>query len=148
MKPPERFSRDDRTFLAATVVPLHLSVLDHHGWPRLVSLWYIERDNELWCATQRTALVVDYLREDPRCSFEIATQNMPYRGIRGRATAQIEEHDAAQVLGNLIDRYLGSRDSSFAAWLLSRADEEVAIRLSPQQLTRWDFSNRMMPLTE
>lgn len=145
VKPPARLSPDDRQFLAESVVPLHLSVLDDHGWPRSVSLWYIERDGELWCATQRTARVVDYLRGDSRCSFEVSTQNMPYRGIRGRATAAIEEEDAAHLLGGLIDRYLGSRDSSFAAWLLSRADEEVAIRLKLESLSRWDFSSRMAP---
>jgi nitroimidazol reductase NimA-like FMN-containing flavoprotein (pyridoxamine 5'-phosphate oxidase superfamily) len=143
VSPPARLSADDRLFLARAIVPLHLSVLDEGGWPRSVSLWFVERDGDLWCATQGTARVVRYLRADERCSFEVSTQTMPYRGVRGRANAAIEEEGAAEVLRDLIDRYLGTQDSAFAAWLLSRADEEVAIRVRPQQLSRWDFSSRM-----
>ena len=109
----------------------------------MAPLWSLERDGELWCATQRAARVVRYLSEDPCCSFEASAQAMPYRGLRGRALAEIKEDAAAQLLGDLIDRYLGTGDSAFAAWLLSRADHEVAIRSAPQQVPRWDFSERM-----
>ncbi len=143
MSPTAPFSADDQRFLTEAIVPLHLSVLDQEGWPRSVSLWFLERDGDLWCATQRAARVVGYLRADARCSFEVSTQTMPYRGIRGRANAVIEEAGADEVLGDLIDRYLGTRGSDFATWLLSRADDEVAIRIRPQQLSRWDFSSRM-----
>jgi len=137
------FNQEDRHFLAEMVVPLHLSVLDERGWPRSVSLWFLERDGALWCATQRSARVVSYLHGNPSCSFEVSTQAMPYRGIRGRAIGQVADDGAAALLGDLIDRYLGSRESDFAAWLLSRADNEVTIRLAPRQVSRWDFSGRM-----
>jgi len=45
----------------------------------------------------------------------------------------------------LLDRYLGSRDSGFATWLIERASTEVAIRIEPTWLTSWDFSKRMQP---
>jgi hypothetical protein len=47
------------------------------------------------------------------------------------------------VLLRLIDRYLGKRDSGFAAWLISRSASEVAIRLEPDWVTSWDFGKRM-----
>jgi hypothetical protein len=57
--------------------------------------------------------------------------------------AELVPAEGAQRLGELIDRYLGDRDSDLARWLLSRADGEVAIRLRPRWITSWDFSARM-----
>lgn len=42
-----------------------------------------------------------------------------------------------------MDRYLGTRDSGFARWLLARQDREVAIRIEPDWLTSWDYGERM-----
>jgi hypothetical protein len=43
----------------------------------------------------------------------------------------------------LIDRYLHSRESKFAQWLIERQAEELAIRIEPEWLSAWDFSARM-----
>ena len=48
-----------------------------------------------------------------------------------------------EILCRLLDRYLGSRETPLARWLLSRASQEVAIRIEPERLTSWDFSRRM-----
>jgi hypothetical protein len=42
-----------------------------------------------------------------------------------------------------VDRYLGTRHSSFARWLLARAEQEVAIRIAPERVSTWDFAGRM-----
>jgi hypothetical protein len=43
----------------------------------------------------------------------------------------------------LIDKYLGDRTVPLAKWLLSRLDEEVAIRIDSLTVTSWDYSSRM-----
>ena len=47
------------------------------------------------------------------------------------------------LLGNLVDRYLGSRETKFASWLLRRSDDEVKIELDIRWMTSWDYSGRM-----
>jgi hypothetical protein len=47
------------------------------------------------------------------------------------------------VLGELLDRYVGGRDSALARRLLAHADDEVAIRVAPTRLASWDYTERM-----
>ncbi len=54
---------------------------------------------------------------------------------------------AADVLGRLLDRYLGGRDSSLAHWLVARLDTEVAVRIGDLGVSSWDFASRMGPDT-
>jgi len=73
---------------------------------------------------------------------------MPYRGVRGQARATIHPDRSTIVLQSLIDRYLENRESPLAKWLLSRADNEVAIKLEILRYQSWDFSNRMANETQ
>jgi len=83
------------------------------------------------------------LEASPECGFEIALQEMPYKGVRGQGIASISSEYGVETLLRLIDRYLGERDSSFSRWLQSRAENEVAITITPQYMSSWDFSQRM-----
>jgi hypothetical protein len=100
-------------------------------------------EDAIWCATQGSARIVRLLARESRCGLEVAGDLPPYRGVRGQGTAVIDAGAGAAVLPQLIDRYLGSRDSAFARWLLARQAGEVAIRIEPDWLTAWDYSRRM-----
>lgn len=130
-------------FLEQQRIPLRLACLDRRGEPIVCSLWYLFENEALWCATQKSARVVDYLERNPVCGFEVAPEAPPYMGVRGQASASLTAERGPGVLLRLIDRYLGDRESSLACWLIARSSDEVAIRLSPRWLTSWDFSGRM-----
>lgn len=130
-------------FLLDAVIPVRLASLSKSGAPLLCALWYVYDQGCIWCATQRSAKLVGLLERDQRCAFEIAGDLPPYRGVRGQGTATLSAADGPSVLLRLIDRYLDSRDSRFAQWLMARQDEEVAIRIEPTWLTSWDFARRM-----
>jgi nitroimidazol reductase NimA-like FMN-containing flavoprotein (pyridoxamine 5'-phosphate oxidase superfamily) len=130
-------------FLSECVIPIRLACNDSHGEPLVCSLWFLYDEGALWCATQKSASVVKLLAAAPKCGFEVAPQDMPYRGVRGQGVASVSAEAGSAVLLRLIDRYLGKRDSSFARWLQSRADNEVAIKIIPAYFSSWDFSQRM-----
>ncbi len=134
-----------RQYLRSTEIPVRLACLSSTGAPLLVSLWFYCDDEAIWCATPQSAAVVRWLENDPRCAFEIAGDQMPYCGVRGQGSARLSREEGPRVLQRLIDRYLHSRDSGFARWLLARQDDEMAIRIEPAWLTSWDFSARMKP---
>jgi nitroimidazol reductase NimA-like FMN-containing flavoprotein (pyridoxamine 5'-phosphate oxidase superfamily) len=136
-------AREIESFLQQAAIPVRLACLAANGAPLICSLWYLYDEGAIWCATQQDARLVTWLRADPRCAFEVAGDDPPYRGVRGQGDAVLSAADGPAVLGRLIDRYLGTRDSGFARWLLSRQDGEVAIRIDPHWLTSWDFSRRM-----
>jgi nitroimidazol reductase NimA-like FMN-containing flavoprotein (pyridoxamine 5'-phosphate oxidase superfamily) len=134
---------DIRQFLLVTEIPVRLACLSANGAPLLCSLWFLYDQGAIWCATPCTAKVVELLERDPRCAFEIGGDLMPYRGVRGQGSATLSRTDGPAILLRLIDRYLHSRESGFAHWLMARKNDEVAIRIEPAWLTSWDFSARM-----
>ena len=59
-------------FLEAQTIPVRLACLTSRSTPVVCSLWYLWEDGALWCATQASARVVDYLSAHPDCGFEVA----------------------------------------------------------------------------
>jgi len=136
-------TRQIEEFLRAAVIPIRLACSDKDGVPLICSLWYLYADNALWCATQQSASVVALLDRAPQCAFEVAPESMPYRGVRGQGRATVLPDEGQAILQQLIDRYLGDRDTQFATWLMGRFATEVAVKIEPDWLTSWDFSSRM-----
>lgn len=132
-----------REFLAEARIPMRLAANTGSGFPVILSLWFLPEDDELLAAVHRDARIAKRLKADPRCAFEIAPNEPPYWGVRGRATASLEPEGASALLRRLLDRYLGSADSSLGQFLLARAEEELVVRLRPSRIASWDYSGRM-----
>jgi nitroimidazol reductase NimA-like FMN-containing flavoprotein (pyridoxamine 5'-phosphate oxidase superfamily) len=132
-----------RAFLDASVIPLRLGCVAPSGWPLVISLWFMREDDGLVCATQRSSSLVRALEASPRCAFEVAGEQPPYRGVRGRAHVLVEPDDDLATLRALLLRYQGSTDGSLARRLLGRTTPEVRLRLDPTELTSWDYARRM-----
>lgn len=132
-------------FLDASRIPLRLACTGSRGFPVIASLWFLPEGLRLWCATPASSAVARHLARDPRCAFEVAGDAPPYRGVRGQGRAELHPDRGREVLGLLVDRYLGSRETPLARWLLGRGVPEVAIALEARQLTSWDFTRRMAP---
>ena len=136
-------------YLETARIPLRLACITQSGWPMAVSLWFkYYHDGTILCATQKSARVVQYLQHESRCAFEIAADQPPYCGIRGQALARINEKMGAEILEQLLIRYLGGIENDLAKSLLAKQDTEVAIILEPVKLFTWDFSNRMNDISE
>ncbi|QLH79061.1 pyridoxamine 5'-phosphate oxidase family protein [Halosimplex rubrum] len=135
----------DRTeqFLDERTIPVRLATHTPGGGLWMLSLWYRYRDGHLECATGANAKVVRYLRENPAVAFEISTNDVPYRGVRGAGTADIAPDEDKTVLRDLVERYLGDTDSKLARRLLSPDRDEVRIRVDVDRAYTWDFSDRM-----
>ena len=134
---------DPSAFLRDSLIPLRLSAIDQDGFPVICSLWYLYREGALYCVSHRNAKMIQLLKERSECGFEIAVNDIPYRGVRGKAVATLSSDSEGLLLGKLIDRYLGDSNQPLANWLLSRKADEIAICLQPKTLSSWDFSERM-----
>jgi nitroimidazol reductase NimA-like FMN-containing flavoprotein (pyridoxamine 5'-phosphate oxidase superfamily) len=134
-------------YLQEIKIPLRLSCVDEAGWPVVLSLWFLYEGGSFYCATPERARVVSYLRREPRCAFEVAADQPPYCGVRGRAVATIDRETGIQTLERLLIRYVGSTDNPLAEKLLNRDEAEVTIRLEPQSFHSWNFSERMKEST-
>jgi nitroimidazol reductase NimA-like FMN-containing flavoprotein (pyridoxamine 5'-phosphate oxidase superfamily) len=130
-------------FLDESVIPLRLAAVAPSGWPLVVSLWFAREDGQLLCATQRSSPLVTALEREPRCAFEVAGCEPPYRGVRGRARVSVEPDADLATLRTLVERYLGDTEGRFASWLLGRTAPEVVLRLDPTEMSSWDYRSRM-----
>ena len=129
-------------YLQAAEIPVRLGSMSD-GAPMVSSLWYLYEDGAIWCATRSDAKLARWLEDTPRCAFEVAGDNMPYKGVRGQGVATLDAALGQELLLRLIDRYLKDRHSDFAKWLIARSADEMAICIRPEWLTSWDFSGRM-----
>jgi len=132
-----------RQFLDGSTIPMRLAANTSAGYPVVVSLWFLRDGDDLLAAVHRDAKIVGRLEDDPRCGFEIATNEPPYRGVRGQADVDLSSEGAAALLRGLMNRYLGETDTKLGRFLLSRADEELVVRLRPNWLASWDYTERM-----
>jgi len=126
-----------------TKIPIRLSFLKTSGVPGILSLWYLKIDGKIYCATQKTAKIVSYLQKNPDCAFEISSDKPPYKGTRGEGKAKILEDMGENVLYQLIEKYLGKKESTLSQFLKSKAESEVAIEITPNKIFYFDYSRRM-----
>ena len=132
-----------KEYLDKSLIPLRISGTTNSGWPFVMSLWYVYLDEKIYLATRKTAKVVEYLTNNPKCAFEIASDTPPYCGIRGKATARIIESKGDDTLKILINRYLGGDNNPLAQRLMNQPVPEVAIELTPLSVYQWNYSERM-----
>ena len=132
-----------REYLNEKKYPIRIACSTKSGWPVVLSMWYVFRDGGFWCATQRKAKVIEYLRNDVRCAFEIAANKPPYKGVRGQGRAFLNEKRGKETLETLLIRYLGNVDSPLAKRLLAASEDEIAIEIRPINYFFWDYESRM-----
>ncbi|MFT6051428.1 MAG: nitroimidazol reductase NimA-like FMN-containing flavoprotein [Halioglobus sp.] len=124
--------------------PLRISCTGSDGYPIICSLWYIHQDGVLWSASHKNSHMVKTLRKDPKIGFEVATNEYPYHGVRGKANITLLEDSAEDILEKVIGKYLRGSNKNLSDWLMSRKADEYAIKISPITLNSWDFSARMV----
>lgn len=130
-------------FLIAAHWPLRLACQGSDGFPRVVSVWFRLHQGRLESVSHRDSALVRLLKQDPRVGFEVSPNQPPYHGVRGQGRVTLQPLGSADTLEQLVERYLGDRESRVGNWLLSRKPEEVLITLTPERLFSWDYRDRM-----
>jgi len=130
-------------FIPDSKIPIRIAFMKSTGMPAVISLCYVCKDDKIYCATQKTAKIVSYLQKNPVCGFEIAGDKPPYKGIRGEGTVQILNETGTYVLDLLIEKYLEEKESTLSKLLRKNSKTEVAIEITPQKISHYDYSKRM-----
>ena len=131
-------------FLEESTIPMRIATVTN-DFPTLLSIWYVydaEQEMLLGACHETSRLARDLLKNN-KCSFEIAPNEPPYKGVRGQATVEFSREGTGDILSKLIERYLGNVESGLARWLLSRVEQEYILKINPTWITAWDYSDRM-----
>lgn len=131
------------SFLSGTHYPLRLACVGEDGYPRVVSVWFLYLDGKFFCASHSASQLVALLGANGRVGFEVAPNEPPYYGVRGQGDVTLTRAGGAQMLERLLARYLGGLESPLASWLLSRAQDELLLTITPRRLFSWDYRQRM-----
>ena len=129
--------------ISDTKIPIRLAYTNNDGIPSVLSLWFVQIDEKIYCATQKSAKIVSSLEKNSKCGFEIAADKPPYKGTRGTGLAKILDNRGEEILEILMDKYLGKKESNLSQILKNNAKTEVAIEITPQQVFHYDYSVRM-----
>ncbi len=136
-------AQEVRSFLEDSVIPMRLACVGSDGFPHVVSVWYRYRDDYLQCVTHRDSHLAGMLWRNEKVGFEVAPNDPPYHGVRGRGSATVATLGDNRALEELLEKYLGGRESRVANWLLSRKEEELLVTIRPHRLFSWDYRERM-----
>lgn len=131
------------SFLGSSLIPVRLSFLNTLKEPQICSLWYEYQDGVLWCASHKNSFLIRQLLQNTQVAFEVSLNDYPYKGVRGKGMVHLSTKDSGTRLAKLIDKYLGDGNSKLSSWLLSRAEDEYIIEITPTFVSAWDFSGRM-----
>ena len=151
--PWDRDRVDD--YLAEARVPVRLGCRTPSDRPWIVSLWFAwdpdagadadadSPSGAIRCATSADADLVEFVAHDDEVSFDVSTNDPPYKGVRGRGRATVRPDEGKDLLRTLLTEYLGGVDNPTGERLLRPEREEVEIRIEPERLHTWDYSGRM-----
>ncbi len=132
-----------KEFLNDMLIPIKLAVVKKTGYPVVLSLWYMYKDNKLYCATRKGARVVKYIRQNNKCAFEIASERPPYKGLRGEGRLYVDKEKGPFILRQLIQKYLKDKESKLKSFLMKNIAKEVAIEIDVEKWYGFDYSSRM-----
>jgi PPOX class probable F420-dependent enzyme len=68
---------------------LRLATIDVDGFPRLVPIWFIRRDDEILFTPRGPSVFLANIRRDPRVALSIDEDQLPYRKVTVQGTARI-----------------------------------------------------------
>lgn len=136
-------AREVEEFLHSASWPLRLACVGSDGFPRVVSLWHRYDKGCFFCVTHRDSKLTSLLRNNHKVGFEVSPNEPPYRGVRGQGLVSLHEDGGEETLRAHLERYLGGTDSDLARWLLSRAENELLVRVDVTRMFCWDYRQRM-----
>lgn len=129
--------------LELSITPLRIACNTDQGFPLIVPLWFLFEQGSFYSVTYRNAKLLSHLWANNRVGFEVANNEPPYAGVRGRGEVTLLEGEGDKWLPRLLQRYRINPQSQLARGLMSRIDDEITIRLTPLQMSGWDYSQRM-----
>ena len=130
-------------YLDQANTPIRVSCNEKDGYPIICSLWFIHDGGVLWSASHKNSHLIKALQRNQKIGMEIATNEYPYHGVRGKANVELIDDSSGDILGKVIDKYLQGGNAGLSNWLMSRKKDEYAIKIVPTILNAWDFSARM-----
>jgi PPOX class probable F420-dependent enzyme len=140
-----KLSEDEQRELLERERIVAVASLGPRGWPHVMPLWFVPREDEIWIYTYAKSQKVRNLERDPRATLLVETGHEygELRGVQIEAEAEIHrDHETVfELAKELTLRYaegLSAVEGDAAAALEAQARKRVAIRFQPKRVATWD----------
>jgi len=137
MSPEEQAS-----FVAAQRVVI-CATLGPRGWPHLMPLWYVVRDNDLWAWSYAKSQKVRNIERDPRATLQIEDGER-YEELRGvmieaDSTLHRDPELVIEFGAELMRRYRADATGpEFIDVVRAQAAKRVALQFTVRRVASWD----------
>jgi PPOX class probable F420-dependent enzyme len=112
------------------------------GWPHLMPLWFVVRDDDIWAWTYARSQKVRNLERDPRATLQIETGETydQLRGVMFEATAHLhrDTDTVAQLGAEILARYAGGGGGADVDAIRAQARKRVGLQFVVQRIASWD----------
>ena len=120
-----------------------LATLGRDGWPHLMPLWYVLRDDAIWAWTYAKSQKIRNLERDDRCTLQVEAGEAysELRGVmlRARAVLHRDIDTVAGIGAALAQRYGGADlDSEVDAAMRAQAAKRVGLSFEVEHMATWD----------
>jgi uncharacterized pyridoxamine 5'-phosphate oxidase family protein len=72
---------------------IQIATIDEEGYPLIQPIWFIydKESSKIYISTQNMTKFQNIRRNPDKIYFSIDDENLPYKGVKGRAVAKISE---------------------------------------------------------
>ena len=131
-------------FLTDKKLNLLLGTVGKNGDPFIHPVWFLYENEKLYVETSKTSKKVQNIQHKNTVYFCIDDENLPYRGVRGKALVKI----STDVEGNIpiaeriMIKYTGNLENKVAKMLMDgvRAGQSAILEINPEYYSTWDHS--------
>ena len=132
------------SFLNSGKMNLLLGSIDRKGEPNVHPVWYLYEKGKLYVETSKGAKKANNIRSKNIVYFCIDDENMPYKGVRGKATAKILDDikNNIPIAEKIMIKYTGNLVNPVAKFLMDgvKNGASVILELTPKYYATWDHS--------
>jgi PPOX class probable F420-dependent enzyme len=112
------------------------------GFPHLMPLWYVVRDDELWAWTYAKSQKVRNIERDDFASLQVETGESydQLRGVMIKAHAVVHRdvETVAELGAAIFARYTGGDPADYQEMVETQAPKRVGLQFVPREVATWD----------
>ena len=101
-------------------------------------------NEKLYVETSKTSKIVQNIQQKNMVYFCIDDENLPYRGVRGKAFVKIstDVEDNIPIAERIMIKYTGNLENKVAKMLMDgvKAGQSAILEISPTYYSTWDHS--------
>jgi len=131
-------------FLTDKKLNLLLGTVGKNGDPFIHPVWFLYENEKLYVETSKISKKVQNIRHKNMVYFCIDDENLPYRGVRGKALVKIstDVEDNIPIAERIMIKYTGNLENKVAKMLMDgvRAGQSAILEINPVYYSTWDHS--------